>query len=128
MKSYFGLGLAMLAGAALGAVGVNSLSAQGKPGAYAVIIIDDILNPDAYQAIVPKAGPAATNAGGRFVVRTDAVNATEGASPKRLVVINFDSMDKLKAWSETAAQKEVNGIRLNATKSRQYFVEGLPGS
>jgi len=44
---------------------------------------------------------------------------------KRLVIISFDNMDKLKAWDNSAAQKEINAVRLKATKSRQFFVEGL---
>jgi hypothetical protein len=33
MKTYFGLALAMLAGAAVGAAAINRLNAQGTPGA-----------------------------------------------------------------------------------------------
>jgi hypothetical protein len=32
-------------------------------------------------------------------------------------------MDKLKAWNASAAQKEVDALRLKTTKSRQFFVE-----
>ncbi len=40
MKQYFGLGLAMLAGAVLGAVAVTGLHAQAKPPVYLVTEID----------------------------------------------------------------------------------------
>jgi hypothetical protein len=45
MKSKFGLSLAMLAGAAFGAVAVSGLHAQTKPGAYVVVDISEVSNP-----------------------------------------------------------------------------------
>jgi hypothetical protein len=50
MKSYIGVSLAMLAGAALGATAVNGLHAQTKPGAYAVVDISEVTNPDLFKA------------------------------------------------------------------------------
>jgi len=125
MKQYFGLGLAIFAGAALGAAAVDRLHAQAKPAAYAVVVIDEITDPDSFKTIVPKAMPSVAAAGGHYLARNDNVTASEGAAPKRLVIISFDNMDKLKAWDKSAAQDEVNAIRLKATKSRQFFVEGL---
>ena len=126
MKAYFGLGLAMLAGTAIGAGAINGLNAQGKaPGAYAVIEISEVTNADEYKKMGAIGGPAATAGGGHFVVRTDKVTATDGDPPKRVVIIGFDSMDKLKAWNASAAQKEVDALRLKTTKSRQFFVEGF---
>jgi hypothetical protein len=55
MKQYFGLGLAMLAGAALGAGAVSALHAQGKAPVYLVTEID-VSNPEAYgKEFAPKA-------------------------------------------------------------------------
>jgi hypothetical protein len=43
------IGLAMLAGAALGAAAVNELGAQGRPpGAFAVIDISDVTDPEVF--------------------------------------------------------------------------------
>ena len=47
MKQYFGLGLAMLAGTAIGSAGVGVLHAQAKPPVYLVTEID-VTNPEAY--------------------------------------------------------------------------------
>jgi uncharacterized protein (DUF1330 family) len=124
MKSYFGLGLAMLAGAAFGAVAVNGLHAQTKPGAYAVVDITEVTNPDLFKTLLPKAGPAMTAAGGQFVIRTEKIMALDGTAPKRFIVIAFDSADKAKAWNDSAAQMEVNDIRMKSTKSRSFIVDG----
>ena len=124
MKKYFGLGLAILAGAVLGAAAVDRLHAQATSGAYAVVEIDEFTNPDAYSPIITKGPVAAKAFGGRYVIRTNDLAASDGTPPKRIIVIAFDDMNKLKAWYASPAQKEVDAIRLNSAKSRQFFVEG----
>jgi uncharacterized protein (DUF1330 family) len=123
MKSYFGLGLAMLAGAAFGAVAVNGLHAQGKPGAYVVVDLSEITNADLFKTLLPKAPAAMQAFGGQFVIRSDKITALDGVPPNRFVVISFDSVDKAKAWNDSAAQKEINDIRLKSTKSRSFIVD-----
>jgi uncharacterized protein (DUF1330 family) len=121
------LGLAMLAGAAFGAVSVNGLNAQSKaPAAYAVVDISEISDPGLFKTLLPKAEPAITAFGGKFVVRTENIAGLDGTPPKRFVVIGFDSMDKAKAWDASAAQQEVDAIRMKSTKSRSFVVEATP--
>ena len=120
-----GFGVVLLAGFALGAVAVPGLHAQGKPGAYAVIDISEVVDPEGFKQLGPKAGPAATNAGGSFIVRTENIVAVDGTAPKRFVVIAFDSIDKAKAWLESPAQKEVDAIRQKTLKSRVFIAEGM---
>jgi uncharacterized protein (DUF1330 family) len=125
MKSYFALGLAMLAGAAFGALAVNSLHAQATPRAYAIIEINEFTNPDLYKTLLPKAPAAMQAFGGQFLVRTEKITPLDGVPPKRFVVVAFDSLDKAKAWSASAAQKEVDAIRQQSTKSTTFLVEGM---
>jgi uncharacterized protein (DUF1330 family) len=124
MKSYFGLGLATLAGAVFGGLALNGLHAQTKPGAYVVVDISEITNPDVFKTLLPKAGPAMQAFNGQFVMRTENITALDGAAPKRIIVIGFDSVEKAKAWNDSAAQKEVNDIRIKSTKSRSFIADG----
>jgi len=119
-------GLAMLAGVALGATAISGLHAQGKaPGAYAIVDISAINNTDVFKALLPKAGPAADAFGAKFIVRTENIVGLDGTPPKRFVVIGFDSMDKAKAWYNSAAQQEVENIRKQSTSSREFIAEGM---
>jgi uncharacterized protein (DUF1330 family) len=125
MNRYFPLGLAMLAGAALGAVAVNGLHAQGKgPGAYAIIDISSINSPDVFKTLLPKTAAATAAFGGKNVAVTDNIVALDGTPPKRFVIISFDSIDKTKAWYNSPAQEEINGIRKRSTNSRAFIVDG----
>ena len=115
----------MLAGAALGAAAVSGLNAQNKPpGAYAVVDLSEITNPDVFKTLLPKAEPAAAAFGGKFVIRTENIVGLDGTAPKRFVVIAFDSIDKAKAWDASPEQKEITAIRQRSTKSRQFIVDG----
>jgi uncharacterized protein (DUF1330 family) len=125
MNRPFALGLAMLAGGAIGATAVNGLRAQDKaPGAYVVVDISAINNPDTFKTLFPIAGKAIADFGGKYVVRTDNVTGLDGTPPKRFVVIAFDSMDKANAFHASAGMKQVDDIRMKSTNSRQFIVAG----
>jgi uncharacterized protein (DUF1330 family) len=125
MNQRIAFGLALLAGAVFGATAVTGLNAQGKaPGAYAVIDIAVINNPDVFKTLLPKVGPANSAFDAKVVIRTENIVGLDGTPPKRFIVLAFDSMDKAKAWNESAAMKEVNDIRIKSTNSRSFIVDG----
>jgi uncharacterized protein (DUF1330 family) len=74
-----------------------------------------------------KIGPAniveVKHADGRYFVRTDNLAALDGAAPKRFVMIAFDSMEKANGFYQNT--KEMTAMRIKATKSRAFIVEGL---
>ena len=124
MTRYLSLGLAMLAGAAFGAVAVGGLNAQSKaPGAYAILDISDIVDPTALKQIVAKADPAIKAGGGQTLARTNKVTALGGTPPKRVVILAFDSVDQAKAWYSSPLQQEVNAMAEKALKLRWYVVD-----
>ena len=121
-----GLGLAVLAGFAVGTAIVVRARAQPKPPAYVIIDISETKNADAYIKAVSAVEPNATiSAGGHFIVRTNAPIALDGDPPNRFVVIAFDSGEKAKAWYNLQAIKDVNAVRMKVTKSRAFMVDGL---
>jgi uncharacterized protein (DUF1330 family) len=125
MNQRIALGLAMLAGAAFGAAAVSGLHAQNKaPGAYAVIDISEISNPDLFKTLLPKVGASNAAFGGQNVILTEKIVGLDGTPPKRFIVLAFDSMEKAKAWDASAAQKEITGIRTKSTKSRAFLADG----
>jgi uncharacterized protein (DUF1330 family) len=125
MNRYVTVGLAVFAGAVFGAVAVGGLNARNKaPGAYAVIDISEITNPDIFKALLSKAEAPVVAGGGKFIVRTEKVTAIDGTPPKRFVVIGFDSMEKAKAWEALPAQKEIDDMRSKSAKARAFLVDG----
>ena len=131
MKQYFGLGLAMLAGAVLGAAAVTGLRAQAKPPVYLVTEID-VTNPQAYgKDFAPKAQATIKAAGGRLVAIGGAggagaksVTPIEGAAPKRIVIQTWDSLDAIKTWYNSADYQAALKIGEKYATFRRYAVEG----
>src|SRR5262252_4993220 len=71
--------------------------------AYWIAFYRSISNPDALAAYAKLAGPAITAAGGRFVVRGNPAKAYESGLMQRVVVIEFDSVDKAIAAHDSDA-------------------------
>jgi uncharacterized protein (DUF1330 family) len=131
MKTYFGVGLGMLAGAALGAAAVTGLHAQAKPTVYLVTEID-VTNPEAYgKEFAPKAQATIKAAGGRLVAiggsggaGAKSVTAIAGTAPKRAVIQAWDSLDQLNAWYKSADYQAALKIGEKYATFRRYAVEG----
>jgi uncharacterized protein (DUF1330 family) len=127
MKTRYTVALSMLAGAAIGALCIGGLYAQGKtPGAYAVITFTDLGDPAAFKEnVLDKAVPTIAKHGGtRLVGTNDFTILREGPTPwalKRYVLIAFDNVQQAKAWDMKAANAYVD----QHTKGRAYVVEAL---
>jgi uncharacterized protein (DUF1330 family) len=65
--------------------------------------------------------------GGKFLVRGGAAETLEGSwSPKRLVVLEFPSVEQARAWYSSDAYAEALAFRDRALERRLTLVEGLP--
>jgi uncharacterized protein (DUF1330 family) len=132
MKTQYKVALAMLASAALGGLAVQGLHAQAKPPIYYVAEID-ISNPDAYaKEYAPKAQAIIKSHGGHFLAIGGAaatggkVTAFDGEAPKRVVVQQWDSMDKIEAWRNDPEYKELRKTGEKYATFRSFAVDGLP--
>lgn len=125
MKTNYKLALTLLAGATLGAATIHGIQAQTKPLAYVVVDIAEMTDPVQYRTLIPKALDAISAFKGRYVMRGEKITSLDGTPPKRFVVIAFDSVETAKAWSDSAAQKEIDAIRTRSSKSRSFIVEGM---
>jgi uncharacterized protein (DUF1330 family) len=126
MKTYYTVGLSMLAGAALGAAAIQGLHAQAKPPVYYIAEID-VQNIDAWQKdYAPRAQAVIKAAGGRVLAAGQKVTSLEGAAPKpRVAVIQWESAEQVQAWRNSAAFKELIPIREKLGTVRSFTVEGL---
>jgi uncharacterized protein (DUF1330 family) len=123
------IGMAMLAGAALGAAAVQGLHAQAKPPIYQITEIDlSAANVDAYaKEYAPKAQALIRASGGRTLAGTQNVTALEGEPPKRRVAISaWESLEKLQAYRNSAEFKQLRATEAGkSAKFRSYAVEGM---
>jgi uncharacterized protein (DUF1330 family) len=116
----------MVASAALGAALVQTLHAQAKPPAYNVVEIT-IKDQDGYsKEYLPLVTKVITDAGGKFIVRGGKTISYEGAPPApRVVVVQFESLDKLQALYNSAPYKDAIAVGDKYSTQRIFGVEGV---
>jgi uncharacterized protein (DUF1330 family) len=76
------------------------------PKAYWVVTYRSITNPDAWKAYAKLAVPAIESSGGRFLALNNPAKTYESGMNQRVVLIEFDSLDKALACHDTPAYKE----------------------
>ena len=76
-----------------------------------------------YRKLVP---PTIEAFGGRYVVRGGAIDGREGGwQPKRIVVIEFDDMERAKAWHDSDLYAPARALREASANTRMIVVEGV---
>ena len=126
MRTQYSVTLAMLAGFGLGAVAVQGLHAQAKPPVYQVVEIDPVNMESYLKDYVPKAQVAIKAAGGKFLAAGGKTTTIEGEPPKsRVVIQQWDSLEKVQAYRDSAAFKDLLPMRNKLAKFRSFVVEGI---
>jgi uncharacterized protein (DUF1330 family) len=127
MKTRYTVALSMIAGAALGATVIHGLHAQAKPPVYSVAEIT-VTNLDAYlKEYAPLAQAGIRNSGGKLLAAGQTVTSIEGAPPaNRVAIQQWESIDKLRAWRNSAEFKKAREIGDKYAKFRTFVVEGMP--
>ena len=78
---------------------------------------------DDYRRQVP---PLVEKYGGKYLVRGGELETLEGDwLPKRLIVLEFPSVEKAKEFYDSEEYRPLKEMRLKATKSNLVLVEGI---
>ena len=126
MKTHYIVAWAIFAGFGLGAVAVQGLHAEANPPVYSVAEIE-VTDQAAYATYVPTAQAAIKAAGGRFLVAGGKITAVDGEPPKsRVVIQQWDSVEKYQAYRNSAAFRDLLPIREKVAKFRTFVVAGVP--
>jgi uncharacterized protein (DUF1330 family) len=95
--------------------------------AYVVVSVNvkDPVRYEDYKRMVPS---SLAPYGGRFLVRGGAVQVREGTwSPKRLVILEFPSLEQAKAWYDSPEYAEAKALRQATASADLLIVEGFSG-
>ena len=86
--------------------------------------VTDAVTFDEYRKLSPA---TVTLYGGRFLARGGATQTLEGSwSPKRLVILEFASVERAQAWLESPEYAPARKLRQMSTRSNLIITEGLP--
>jgi uncharacterized protein (DUF1330 family) len=93
----------------------------------ALIIVDiEVTDPVPYEDYKRLASAAIAAHGGRYLVRGGASEVLDGEwTPRRLVVLEFDSVEKAKAWRSSPEYAEAKKVREGCARVNMIVVEGV---
>ena len=93
--------------------------------AYIVVHID-IHDPVRYETYRAMAPASIRQYGGRYLTRGGAIEVLEGDwTPKRLVILEFPSMEQAKAFWDSPEYAAAKALRMATTTSEMVLLEGL---
>jgi len=92
---------------------------------YWVSTYFSVSNPDALSAYAKLAGPAIAAGGGRFLARGNAAKAYEKGLKERVVIIEFDSVEKAAATHDGPEYQAALKALGNGAQRDLRIVEGL---
>lgn len=93
----------------------------------AYIIVDiKVKDPVRYEHYKQLAQESIAAHGGRYIVRGGKVETLEGTWPlNRLVVLEFESVERARAWYDSLEYAEGKALRNEVADARMILVEGL---
>ena len=95
--------------------------------AYLVADID-VTDPETYAEYRRTVGDSIAAFGGRFLARGGETVTLEGHwKPKRVVIVEFASMERLRAWYDSPESAPALALRKRASLSSLVMTEGLSG-
>jgi len=124
------IGLTLLVGIGMGAIGGEAVHSQARPPAYLIGEIQ-VSNPEGYaKEYLPKAREIIKSHGGKLIAAAGAaatgaqVVAIDGDAPKRVVIYAYPNMEALLAWRNDPAYVEVRSVGEKYAKYHTFAVEG----
>lgn len=93
--------------------------------AYVVVEVE-VLDAGRYESYKRMVPPSLEAYGGRFLVRGGATETLEGDwSPKRLVILEFPSVERAQAWWASGEYAEAKALRQATARTRMIVAEGV---
>jgi uncharacterized protein (DUF1330 family) len=117
--------LALLASFGLGALANQFLETQASPPAYFVTLFGGQSDQEIMDTDYPSLSPGSFQQfGGRYIIHTGRTITFDGQPPMQIVVVAFDSMEKLQAWHQSDAFNTLYDIH-KISSVRAFAVKGV---
>lgn len=93
----------------------------------AYVLLDiTVKDPQGYEEYKKLAPPTVASYGGKYLVRGGKAETLEGDwKPERVVMLEFDSVDRVKQWINSPEYKRAHLLRKAYAISRTIVVEGV---
>ena len=86
----------------------------------------EVTDPVLYEEYRKRVPATIAQYGGRYIARGGAAESLEGGYvPKRVVILEFPSMERAKAWWDSPEYRPLRALRQRASRGDLLLVEGL---
>lgn len=86
----------------------------------------EIHDPAGYEEYRKLVGASLARYGGRFIARGGRIDVLEGSwNPRRVVICEFDSLERARQWYESAEYRPAMAIRQKTSTASIIVVDGL---
>jgi uncharacterized protein (DUF1330 family) len=93
--------------------------------AYVIVEIE-VVDPVGYEEYKELAGASVKKYGGKYIVRGGATEVLEGDwKPKRIVLLEFESMQRARDWLNCEEYCEPRKMRHRTARTNMILVEGV---
>jgi uncharacterized protein (DUF1330 family) len=93
--------------------------------AYVIVEID-VHDPAGYEEYKKRASATVPAHGGKYIVRGGKTEVLEGNwQPKRIVVLEFESMERAKEWLNCEEYREPRKMRHRTARTNMILVDGV---
>jgi uncharacterized protein (DUF1330 family) len=93
--------------------------------AYVIVEIE-VTDPAGYEEYKKLAGATVLKHGGKYIVRGGRTEVLEGDwEPKRIVLLEFDSMERAKEWLNCEEYRQPRKMRHATARTNMILVEGV---
>lgn len=117
--------LGVLLGVVMGIAGATAIHARQMKMVPGYVVAEvDVTDAATFAKYSAKAPGTIAQYGGQYVIRGGKFDSIEGDAPKRFVVIQFESVEKAKAWENSPEYEAIKPIRHSSAKSRVFIIEG----
>ena len=91
-----------------------------------VIVNDEITDPALFEEFRSRIGANVAAHGGKYHVRGGAIEVVDGDwTPERMVVIEFESVERAKEWLASPEYSELRKIRLASARANVIIAQGV---
>jgi len=91
-----------------------------------VIVEIEIVDPVGYEEYKKLAGATVEKYGGKYLVRGGKTDVLEGDwNPKRIVMLEFPTMERAKEWLNCEEYREPRKMRHRTAKTNMILAEGV---
>lgn len=92
----------------------------------AYVIVDiDVRDSKPYERYKSLAPPSIAAFGGRYLARGGATEVLEGSwQPNRLVILEFDSIDKARSWWASTEYAAAKALRISCADTNMVVIQG----